>query len=67
MTGATTYQFAIEVKSGTSWATYYTYTTGGTALTFYPQTHAADYRFRVRAQVGGAYGAWSSYATFHVQ
>ena len=67
VTGATTYQFAIEVKSGTSWATYYTYTTGGTALTFYPQTHGVDYRFRVRAQVGGAYGGWSGYATFHVQ
>ena len=67
VTAATTYQFAIELRTGTTWGTYYTYTTAGPTLTFYPQTHAADYRFRVRAQVGGAYGAWSSYATFHVQ
>ena len=67
VTSATTYQFAVEDKAGATWAAYYTYTSAGTAVTYYPQIRNADYRFRVRAQVGGVYGAWSSYATFHVQ
>jgi hypothetical protein len=35
-------------------------------MTLYPQIHGVDYRFRVRAMVGGVYGDWSTYATFHV-
>ncbi|MGE5180624.1 MAG: GH25 family lysozyme [Acidobacteriota bacterium] len=64
---ATAYQFAIELSSGGSWTAYYTYTGAAPSRTFYPQTRGTDYRFRVRAQVAGAYGDWSTYATFHVQ
>ncbi len=69
VSGATSYQFAIEssVTNANAWVAYYTYTAGGPAETFYPQTLHEDYRFRVRAMVSGAYGAWSSYATFHMQ
>jgi hypothetical protein len=64
---ATSYQFAIESDVAGVWTAYYTYTTTSPTKTIYPQTRGRDYRFRVNAMVGGAYGAWSSYATFHVQ
>jgi len=67
VTSATSYQFAIESQSGTSWVPYYTYTTSKTSQTFYPQTHGIEYRWRVRAMVSSVWGAWSSYATFHYQ
>ena len=67
VTSATTYQFAIESATSSGFAPYYTYTVSGTTMTLYPQLHGVDYRFRVRAMVGGVYGDWSSYATFHVQ
>ena len=67
VTSSTSYQFAVESGSGSAWTPYFTYTTVGTTRTFYPQTRGIDFRFRVRAMVGGAYGAWSPYATFHVQ
>jgi len=66
VTSATTYQFAVETSTASGWAAYYTYTLSGTAMTLYPQIHGVDYRFRVRAMVGGVYGDWSTYATFHV-
>ncbi len=64
---ATSYQLAIESKSAGTWTSYYTYTTTSSTKTFAPQPRGRDYRFRVRAMVGGTYGGWSSYATFHVQ
>ena len=67
VTSATSYQFAIESASGTSWVAYYTYSSTSPSRAFYPQTRNEDYRFRVRAMVSSAWGDWSSYATFHVQ
>ncbi len=67
VTGATSYQFAIESNGGGGWAPYYTYTSNTPSRTFWPQTRNEDYRFQVRALVSGVYGDWSSYATFHVQ
>ena len=64
---ATSYQFAIDYNPGGTWTPYYTYTGTTPSRTFYPQTRGVDYRFRVAALVGGAWGAWSDYATFHVQ
>lgn len=66
VTNATSYQFAIETQTSSGYAPYYTYTSSKDAVTFYPQTHGLEYRWRVRAMVG-TYGDWSSYATFHFQ
>ncbi len=65
VSGATRYELAIEnqLASG-SYSPYVTYTTPTTSKTFYPQVHKTTYRFRVRAEVGGSYGAWSSFASF---
>ncbi len=65
VTSATSYQFAIESQSGTSYVPYYTYTTSKTSQTFYPQTKGIEYRWRARAMVGSVWGSWSSYASFH--
>lgn len=65
--GATSYEFAIESQSGTSFLPYYTYTSSVASQTFYPQIHGVGYRWRVRAKINGAFGAWSSYATFQFQ
>ena len=43
---------------------YYTYTTTSAAQRFYPQFDPADYRFRVRARVGGTWGTWSANSPF---
>ena len=67
VTSATEYQFAIESQSASSYVPYYTYTTAKTSQAFYPQTPNIGYRWRARAMVGGAYGAWSPYATFQYQ
>jgi hypothetical protein len=65
--GATGYQFAIELLRSGAWTTYYTYSTVGPTQTFYPAVSNASYRFDVRAEVGGVWGAWSPYATFQFQ
>ena len=67
ITGATSYQFAIDSASGTSWVAYYTYSSTGASHVLYPQTRNDDYRFRVRAMTSSTWSDWSSYATFHVQ
>jgi hypothetical protein len=64
VTGATRYEIGIETQAGTSWQSYVTYTTTTASKTFWPQIHATSYRFRVRADRGAGYGAWSSFATF---
>ena len=64
VTGATAYQFAIEYEGPSGYLPYYTYSTGAASVTFYPATHGISYRWQVRAEVGGAFGAWSPYATF---
>ncbi len=67
VTSATSYQFAIDSASGSSWVAYYTYSGATASRVFYPQTRGIDYRFRVRAMVSSTWSSWSSYATFHAQ
>lgn len=64
---ATRYEFAIEYGSPTSWAPYFNYVATAPATTFWPQAHGKSYRFKVRAEVGGVWGAWSDPATFQFQ
>jgi hypothetical protein len=64
VTGATRYEIGVEYQIGTTWQSYFTYTSTAASKTFYPQHHATSYRFRVRADLGSGYHAWSSYATF---
>lgn len=67
VSGATGYQFAIEYETQSGYAPYYTYPATKPSQTFYPATHGIGYRWRVRAEVGGVYQAWSPYATFSFQ
>lgn len=67
VTNATSYQLEVESNAAGTWTAYYTYTATAPSKTFTPQSRGRDYRFRVRAMVGGTYGAWSSHAIFHVQ
>jgi GH25 family lysozyme M1 (1,4-beta-N-acetylmuramidase) len=64
VTGASSYELAIEVRSGASFGAYYTYTSSTSSKTFYPSTHGTAYRFRVRARTAAGWGPWSSYAQF---
>lgn len=64
VSGATSYELAIEVRSGATFGAYYTYTSSTPSKTFYPATHGTAYRFRVRASTAAGFGPWSSYATF---
>jgi hypothetical protein len=64
ITDATSYQIAIEYQVGSAWSSYVTYSSTTASKTFWPQYHGTSYRFRVRAQVGGVFGAWSADATF---
>ncbi len=64
VTGATHYEFAIDVRSGTTFAPYFTYSATSPTKTFYPATHGTAYRFRVRAQTASGWSEYSSYATF---
>ena len=67
VTSATSYQFEVEWNVNGTWSAYYTYAATSPTKTFYPQTRARSYRFRVNAMVGGSYGPWSARATFYVQ
>jgi hypothetical protein len=63
--GATRYELAIEHRlPGGQYTPYVTYTTTAPSKTFYPQIHKTSYRFRVRAETGGSFGAWSGFASF---
>lgn len=64
VTGATSYEFAIESQSANGYVPYYTYAPTAASRTFYPWTHGIGYRWRVRAKVAGVFGAFSPYATF---
>ncbi|MEW5851779.1 MAG: GH25 family lysozyme [Myxococcota bacterium] len=61
---ATRYEFAIEYQSAGSWQTYTSYLRTSPTATFWPQIHNTAYRWRVRSQAGGTYGAWSNWAQF---
>jgi lysozyme len=64
-TGATSYQFDIQVYQGGAWSDYYTYSTLHPTQTFWPQVANAPYRFRVRAVTGSGpsdYSGWSRFA-----
>ncbi len=65
--GATKYEVAIESASGASYVPYYTYAPSQASVTFYPAIHGVGYRWRARAQVNGAFGAWSGYASFQFE
>ncbi|MBK7581749.1 MAG: hypothetical protein IPI67_16260 [Myxococcales bacterium] len=62
--GATAYEFAIEPQAQSAWAPYFTYSNTLPSRTFYPKTHGAGYRWRVRAKQAGGFGEWSAYSTF---
>lgn len=61
---ANAYEFAVEMANGASFAPYATYSTTAPARTFFPTARPRAYRWRVRARLGTAWGAWSSYASF---
>lgn len=63
--GATQYTFEIEHKDGSAWLPYFAYTGASPSRTFYPQYHGRDYRFRVKALVGGVATPSSSPSAFH--
>ncbi|NIR45477.1 MAG: hypothetical protein GWN99_13805 [Gemmatimonadetes bacterium] len=65
VTGATSYEFAIEYLSGGVWRTYYTYSSDSNAKTFWPVHADTTYRWRVRARNGHGWGAWSGWAEFY--
>jgi hypothetical protein len=66
--GATRYEFSLEyvVVSSGNYAPYVTYTQTIPSKVFYPQVKKTTYRFRVRAEVSGTFGPWSSYASFQL-
>ena len=67
VTAAPSYEVAIETASGSTFAPYYTYTTASPSKAFSPTLRPREHRFHVRANVGGAWGPWSGYATFMVR
>jgi len=64
VSGASSYELAVEVRSGSTFGAYYTYTSSTSSKTFYPATHGTAYRFRMRARTAAGWGPWSSYAQF---
>ncbi len=62
--GATSYQLGLERYNGTSWGTYYTWTTPNAYVKVSPPAKAALYRLRARAQNAYGWGPWSDYASF---
>ena len=65
--GATRYEFSIDYLASGSYVPYTTYAPTHPYQTFWPQVHATTYRWKVRAQVNGAWGAWSNQASFQYQ
>jgi hypothetical protein len=72
--GSVTYEIEIDwQRADLTWADYFTYTNEPTnSKTFYPCSNAApgrpcnsDFRFRVRAHDGSAFGPWSPFAIWH--
>lgn len=61
-TGASRYQFEVELFDG-QWQPYYTYAPSSPAKTFWPVLDAA-FRFRVRAELDGAWTDPSAWSTF---
>lgn len=65
VSGATSYEFEIQSKSGQVFVPYYTYAGASPTRTFFPQTSGVDYRFRVRAKTGSGWSPESSWSGFH--
>tara|TARA_B100000530_G_C15739056_1_gene400891 strand:- start:469 stop:675 length:207 start_codon:yes stop_codon:yes gene_type:complete len=63
--GAAGYSVSIEWLNDGQWTSYYTYETNEASKTFWPQVDKANYRWRVRASVGGAWSDWSTWAEFY--
>ncbi len=61
---ATAYQFAVESWSGSSWATYATWTVSTPYMKFSPYFANAYYRFRARAANGYGWGTWSPWSVW---
>jgi GH25 family lysozyme M1 (1,4-beta-N-acetylmuramidase) len=62
---AARYEFSIEfLGGGAAYQPYVTYSPTQAHQTFWPQVHATTYRWKVRAQVGGTWQAWSADASF---
>ena len=66
MTGATSYEFALEYLVSGAWRTYYAYQPTASKQTFYPAAKTS-HRFTVRAKVNGAWTPASSPASFEVR
>jgi GH25 family lysozyme M1 (1,4-beta-N-acetylmuramidase) len=61
---ASSYQLALERYTGTSWASYYTWTTANAYVKVSPPTTPALYRLRARAENVHGWGEWSDYTMF---
>ncbi|MBI3184331.1 MAG: hypothetical protein HYZ28_19530 [Myxococcales bacterium] len=64
VSGATRYEFLIEYDAGAGWKPYTSYASGTPSKQFWPQLRSARYRWKVRAEVVGTFGPWSSPASF---
>lgn len=64
VSGAASYEIAIERQVGATWTSYTTYTSTTPSKTFWPQSHGTSYRFHVRAIVANVPTAWSVWASF---
>lgn len=65
VSGASSYEVEILYWTGSSWATYYTYTPSSSAQTFWPQVHFTYYAWKVRAKNSTGAGSWSGWAYFY--
>jgi hypothetical protein len=65
ITDASQYEFEIHYMDGVEWRYYFTYSSSTNSQTFWPAYDDAPYRWRVRANNGYGWGAWSADAEFN--
>jgi hypothetical protein len=62
---ASKYEFEIHYWNGSAWQYYFTYAPSTNSQTYWPSVHGTSYLWRVRAQNGNGWGAWSADAEFY--
>lgn len=65
MPGATSYRIRLEMKKGTGWSHYYTWSRTNTQMTIWPVSRNAQYRLSVQTCKGSDCGEFSTPAVFH--